>query len=132
MIRRVALCTFLLAAPLAALAAAPPVQAPAPPPPGMNDPGVKPADTVPADKTTLSGDASKDANGNAAPQVTVRRQGEDTVEEYRQEGRITMIRITPKNGVAQTFMSSPDGKLVRDAKQGPVDPVYFTVYEWGK
>jgi hypothetical protein len=41
-----------------------------------------------------------------------------------------MIRITPKKGVPQTFVSSPDGKLVRDAKQGPVDPVYFTVYEW--
>jgi hypothetical protein len=102
-------------------------QAPAPPPPGMDDPG------VPAQAAKLTVDETnetKDANGAAAPTVSVRTQGGDTVEEYRQDGRITMIKITPKKGLPQTFVSSPDGKLVRDVKQGPVDPVYFTVYQW--
>ena len=120
------LFSLLFAMPFTAMAADPPAptQAPAPPPPGMNDPG------VPAQAAKLTVDDAKDANGAAAPTVSVRTQGDDTVEEYRQDGRITMIRITPKKGLPQTFVSSPDGKLVRDAKQGPVDPVYFTVYQW--
>jgi len=120
------LFSLLFAMPFTAMAADPPAppQATAPPPPGMNEP------RVPAPAAPLTVDDAKDANGAAAPTVSVRTQGDDTVEEYRQDGRITMIRITPKKGLPQTFVSSPDGKLVRDAKQGPVDPVYFTVYQW--
>ena len=120
------LFSLLFALPFAAVAADPPAptQAPAPPPPGMDDPGV----TTQAAKVGTEG--AKDANGAPAPTVSVRKQGDDTVEEYRQDGRITMIKITPKNGLPQTFVSSTDGKLVRDVKQGPVDPVYFTVYQW--
>lgn len=126
-----------------------------PPPPGMNDPGAAatPAATAanapnvapvndgplqPLDKpdTRLVRDkASRDASANsqriAASQVTKRKQGDDTVEEYRQNGHIWMVKITPQNGPAQTFMD-PDGggSLMRDPNQGPVSPVYYTLYSW--
>lgn len=130
--RRISSLILLAALPWAALAAEP-TQAPAPPPPDMDAPAVKAA---PAAKASAGNEAkateqvATDANGEPAPEVTVRKQGDDTVEEYRRDGRITMIRITGKAGVAQTYIANSDGKLVRDARQGPVDPVYFTVYQW--
>jgi hypothetical protein len=72
-----------------------------------------------------------DARGNAAPEVTVHTEGTDTVEEYRTAGRLTMIRVTPKNGVPYTVMANNDGKLVRDSGTRNVSPVYYKVYEWG-
>ena len=32
------------------------------------------------------------------PQVTIRKQGEDKVEEYRMNGRLYMIKVTPPHG----------------------------------
>ena len=39
------------------------------------------------------------ATVEAEPQVTVRRSGGDSIEEYRVGGRIVMIRVTPAHGV---------------------------------
>ena len=50
-----------------------PLPEPPPPPPGMAD-------------TSLE------------PQVTIRKQGEDKVEEYRMNGRLYMIKVTPPHG----------------------------------
>lgn len=51
-----------------------PLPEPPPPPPGMvNEPEL-------------------------APQVTIRKQGEDKVEEYRMNGRLYMIKVTPPHG----------------------------------
>ncbi|GAP65523.1 MAG TPA: DUF2782 domain-containing protein [Mizugakiibacter sp.] len=110
-----------------------PQPAPVPPPPGMDEPGVKPA--APATAAAPAAEpAPRDARGQPAPTVSVRRQDNgDTVEEYRAGGRIYMIRIIPKHGVPQTFMDTRgDGKLTPDPKQGPVSPVYYTIYQWGK
>lgn len=109
---------------------------PSAPPPGMDEPGIAPAqdsaltppDTRPVrDKATR--DAAQAKSDEAA--VTVRQQGDDTVEEYRENGRVWMIRIVPKNGPTQTFMDTTgSGRLTRDSKEGPIAPVYFTLYEW--
>ncbi len=41
-----------------------------------------------------------EAGGTAdEPQVTIKQRGEDTVEEYRVNGRLYMIKVTPKHGV---------------------------------
>ena len=77
---------------------------PAPPPPGIHDKGATPVANPPPEKNRPAidlpamHDNGTDANGNPPPQVTVRTEGEDTVEEYREGGRITMIRITPSTG----------------------------------
>jgi hypothetical protein len=72
-----------------------------------------------------------DGRGQQPPQVTVRQQGDDRVEEYRTGGKLFMVVVTPKNGVPHTLMADPDGKLHNDPKNGPVNPVYYKVYEWG-
>ncbi len=33
-----------------------------------------------------------------APQVTIRKQGEDKVEEYRMNGKLYMVKVTPPHG----------------------------------
>ncbi len=120
------LFAFAALLPLATLATAgptadPAAKAPVPPPPGLNDPGVEPARDT----------AAHDAKGEPAPTVTVRQQGDDAVEEYRRGGTVYMIRIVPKNGVPQTFLDvDGDGRLDRDPREGPVAPVYYTLYQW--
>ena len=114
----------------------PPAKGSGLPPPGMNDPGIKQS-SIPLPSTSIPPSiapaAQQDANGDAAPTVAVHteRNG-DTVEEYRHGATLYMVRITPKNGVPQTFMvNGGTGKLVRDPRMGPVDPVYYTIYQWG-
>lgn len=126
--------------------------APAPPPPGMNDPGVKavapaasstaPApNETPAELTpdtpigkpiplpTLPGDNTV---RTAPPQVTVHQQGDNTVQEYTQNGRLYMVVVTPKNGIAQTYMVDNNGKLQSVNGAPPVQPVMYKLLEWGK
>lgn len=132
-----------------ASSALPPVQ----PPPGIDDPGAKatpaaaapqaPAN-APAEDAPLTSQTSQetmqaiqDNSGKTAtrttelPVVTVRQQGTDTVEEYRKQGQLYMIRILPKEGPAKYYVDRiGDGRLNRDSREGPIDPVYFTIYEW--
>ena len=158
---RAALSTSLLAACFACATtfAAPPQPVDAPPPPGIDDPGVASdvaqappvtGDATPAarpavedplaplpkpDARLVRDKASRQASANseriAASDVTRRQQGEDTVEEYRENGRVWMIRIVRPDGPAQTFFANDgSGRLVRDPDEGPVSPVYYTLYEW--
>jgi hypothetical protein len=145
--------------PFASAADPKPAKADVPPPPGIDDPGVRaqaaqddrgdaeaaqagaasddndPLGPIPKPDARLVRDkASRDAANAeriAASNVTRRRQGDDTVEEYRQNGRIWMIRIVQPNGPTQTFMDTDgSGRLMRDPREGPVSPVYYTLYEW--
>jgi hypothetical protein len=126
-----------------------------PPPPGINDPGVgaasaqaKPAAAAAApgeadplaplpkpdtrlvrDRVDRDPDAMQRRMANSEHET--RQQGDDTVDEYRQEGHVWMIRIQPRNGPVETFMDTTgNGRLTRDPQQGPVAPVYFSLYEW--
>lgn len=130
-----------------------------PPPPGLNDPGVStpaqdavksdtpaaasaatenadPLAPLPKPDSRLVRDkASRDATANAqriaASEKTTRKQGDDTVEEYRERGHVWMIKIVPRNGPSQTFYDNDgSGRLMRDPNEGPVSPVYYTLYEW--
>jgi hypothetical protein len=66
-----------------------------------------------------------------APAVTIRTEGDNTVEEYRRDGAIYMVRVVPKTGIAYTYLDTDgDGRLEGDPKEGPMQPVYYTVYEW--
>ena len=123
---------------------------PAPPPPGMNDPGVKavappPAPTpAPANKATQnSADTSatlsqsstssaqpRDARGEAPPSVTVRTEGDQTVQEYRRSGQLYMVVVTPKGGIPQTYLVDQKGAWTNQAGE-PVKPVMYKVMEWG-
>jgi hypothetical protein len=133
-----------------------PPKADVPRPPGIDDPGVATSAAPPADSAAAapaaasedplaplprpdarlvrdkaSRDASATAQRVAASEVTTHTQGTDTVEEYREHGHVWMIRIVPRSGPAQTFMDNDgSGRLARDPREGPVSPVYYTLYEW--
>ncbi|MCK9538839.1 DUF2782 domain-containing protein [Dokdonella sp.] len=134
-----------------------PARAEIPPPPGLDDPGVNApvnppaaatasepaadaatdplAPLPPPDARLVRDKASRDAAESqarvAASQVTTRTQGKDTIEEYRQNGHLWMIKIHPQRGPTQTFYADgPDGRLMRNPNEGPIAPVYYTLYEW--
>jgi Protein of unknown function (DUF2782) len=148
---------LFLAASAALAADQKPPKSNAPPPPGINDPGVTtpatPQDPAAAANAAQAADqdplaplpkpdsrlvrdrASRDADANtarmAASEVTRRKQGDDTVEEYRDKGHVWMIKIAQPNGPTQTFTDRDgSGRLLNDPNQGPVSPVYYTLYEW--
>jgi Protein of unknown function (DUF2782) len=49
------------------------------------------------------------------PQITIRKRGEDKVEEYRMNGRLYMIRVTPSHGTPYYLVDPKgDGGFVRE------------------
>ncbi len=107
------------------------------PPPAMNDPGVKP---VPPSTVSTADELADDAlpgglisRDESPPNVNIRREGEDIVQEYSHNGRVYMITVIPKKGVTQTYRDiNGDGRLDIEPGRAPVAPVYYTLYEWGK
>lgn len=118
-----------------------------PPPPGMNDPGVKavaPASTpaTPPDDSSVdlapkslpsmkSGDSSL-GRGSDVPDVRIHQEGDNSVQEYRRNGRVYMVVVTPKTGLAVTYMVDPQGRLVDEHGQRRGTPAMYKVLEWGK
>ena len=113
------------------------------PPPGINDPGVTTAPMDAADSVQPSMPDTRPVREKSAreadmasairdrAEMTRRQEGDDTVEEYREKGILRMIRIVPPYGPVRTYMDqNQDGRLDRDPGNGPVSPVYFTIYEW--
>jgi hypothetical protein len=112
---------------------------PVPPPPDIDDLGVAPAASAPpappadAPVHVMPAPASTALPPEATPDVDIRHEGDDTIEEYRRNGQLYMVRIVPKHGVPQTFIDADgDGRLDRNTREGPVAPVYYTIYQWGK
>lgn len=120
----------------------------APPPPGLNDPGVqtesapravdaegvalpKP-DTRPVrDRASRSTELTPAEIEAGSDSVSERVEGSDTIREYRKNGILRMVRIQPGSGPVQTYIdANGDGRLDRDLIDGPVSPVYFSIYEW--
>lgn len=89
--------------------AAQPIPEPPPPPPGFE---LDPA---------------------AEPQVTIRKRGDDTVEEYRIAGKLYMMKVTPAGGGPSYYLIDErgDGQFAR--KDGPgtgVRPPMWTIHSW--
>ncbi len=86
---------------------------------------LKPADDLP-EKITLP------PSEESAPAVQIRSvDNGDTVEEYRENGKLVMVKVRPQVGVPYTLIdSNGDGRLDRRDTDGPVAPVYWTLYEW--
>jgi hypothetical protein len=68
------------------------------------------------------------------PTVTIREEENRTIEEYRMNGQVYMVKVTPKGGIPYYYVDNDgDGKLELDADQralNPVQPVYWKVKEW--
>jgi hypothetical protein len=61
-----------------------------------------------------------EAGPGREPQVTVRTEGEQTIQEYRVNGKLFMQRVTPKNGRPYILMDNKgDGTFMR--QDNPLD-----------
>lgn len=102
----------LLAITLPALAQdrlrAQPIPEPPPPPPGFElDPALE-------------------------PQVTIRKRGDDQVEEYRVGGKLYMIRVTPPNGRPYYMLDQRgDGKFTRqESHDSGIRPPMWVIHQF--
>ena len=122
----------------------PPVQAP----PSMNDPGVKQVEPVQApvapaakaaektqQQSTLPPDVQAAANVAELPVVTVRQNGNETVEEYRKKGKLMFVRVLEKQGPTKFYVDNPSvipPNLMQQLSgpSGNVQPVYYKLADW--
>lgn len=67
------------------------------------------------------------------PSVTIRQEEDKTIEEYRYNGQIYMVKVTPKVGLPYYLIdANGDGILEATPDKGlsPVNPVHWKVKEW--
>ena len=66
------------------------------------------------------------------PEVAIRvRENGDRVEEYRQNGVIYMVKVTPERGPPYYLMDTDgNGRLNRDERDPRIQPVHWVIYEW--
>ncbi|HTI95987.1 MAG TPA: DUF2782 domain-containing protein [Rudaea sp.] len=149
---RVLIVSILSGAGGAAFAQGKPASDPLPPvqaPPSMNDPGVKQAApaaqaptttaTKPVEKaqeqSTLPPEVQAAANVAELPVVTVRQNGNETVEEYRKKGKLLFVRVLEKQGPTKFYVDNPSVIPPNLMKQlsgpsGVVQPVYYKLADW--
>ena len=114
------------------------------PPPGINDPGVKavapPAPAAPDNNPmTRQPPALPEVQGAPPggreaqlPQIRVRQEGDNTIQEYSRSGQVYMVVVTPRHGLQQTYMVDPQGRLIDEHGKREVAPAMYKVLEWGK
>lgn len=97
-------------------------------------PPAEPAATEPAarEEAPIPDKVHASAEGDQPPAVTIRTEDNgDKVEEYRQNGVLYMVKVTPERGVPYYLMDTDgNGKFNRDDVVEHVSPVYWTIYEW--
>ena len=68
------------------------------------------------------------------PTVTIREEDDRMIEEYRLDGQVYMVKVTPNVGIPYYYIdTNGDGRLELDMDQralNPVQPVYWKVKEW--
>ena len=68
------------------------------------------------------------------PTVTIREEEDRLIEEYRFNGQVYMVKVTPRGGVPYYYIDTDgDGKLELDVDKqalNPVQPVYWKIKEW--
>ena len=104
MLLRLAPCLFLLALGWTVCAAQ---SAPPPPPP---PPKLEPLPEAPP-PPPLPPAAENDAE--LEPQVTVIHRENETIEEFRVKGRLTMIKVTPAHGRPYYLVADGEGSFAR-------------------
>ena len=92
------------------------------PPPGT--PSVGPDDPLPP---------KVNPEDELEPSVIIRDEEDRTIEEYRQNGRLYMVKVTPKNGIPYYYRDEDgDGQLELQPGDdiGPVRPAFWKIKEW--
>lgn len=90
------------------------------------EPPARPRDVPIPEKVEAS------ATPDDPPTVSIRTEANgDRIEEYRQNGRIYMVKVTPKRGPPYYLMDTDgNGRLNRDDRDPRVSPVHWAIYEW--
>jgi len=68
------------------------------------------------------------------PTVTIREEEDRRIEEYRFNGQVYMVKVTPVGGIPYYYIDTDgDGQLeldMADQALNPVQPVYWKIKEW--
>ena len=63
--------------------------------------------------------------------VTSRMVDGDRVEEYRVQGQLHVVKVTPRRGAPYYLIDrNGDGRLDSSEGEGPVSPVMWKLFEW--
>lgn len=92
-----------------------------------------PAEAPPAEEAPIPPKLPNLPSEESAPTVNIRRDEKtgDVIEEYRSNGRLQMVKVTPQRGKPyQIIDTNGDGKLDSHDYEGGVRPVYWTLFEW--
>lgn len=73
-----------------------------------------------------------DLDPTMEPQVTIQRRGTETVEEYRLNGRLYMVKVTPAHGVPYYLIDDVGrGDFVRrDSFDTRTRPPMWVIHQW--
>ncbi|MFC5579034.1 DUF2782 domain-containing protein [Lysobacter niabensis] len=78
--------------------------------------------------TMDSGDPTADLEG---ADVSTRMVDGDRVDEYRVQGQLHVVKVTPKRGAPYYLIDrNGDGRLDSSKGEGPVSPVMWKLFEW--
>ena len=87
-------------------------------------PGLEPLPEPPA----MEQEPSAEDEAAVEPQVTITQRGEETVEEYRVNGQLYMIKVTPAKGPSY-YLVDGDGDGNLETRRSDLDPK-FLVPSW--
>jgi hypothetical protein len=90
---------------------------------------LQPLEDVPPPPNTLE---SPSTDGSVLePQITIRKKGTETVEEYRINGELYMMKITPAHGVAY-YMHKEDqnGGWLNDGPNPPLSVPKWVIFKF--
>ncbi len=70
--------------------------------------------------------------GDLEPQVTIIKRGENTIEEYRYNGILYLVKVTPRHGVPYYLIDRKgDGNFSRsDVLDGGVSPPMWVIHQF--
>lgn len=80
---------------------------------------------------TTAGNTVDPTAGLEGADVTSRRVDGDLIEEYRVQGRLHVVKVTPSRGPTYYLVDKDgDGRLDSSEGEGPVSPVLWKLFEW--
>ncbi|MCK9284830.1 MAG: DUF2782 domain-containing protein [Rhodocyclaceae bacterium] len=87
---------------------------------------LQPLPDIPPPPLSVASDADLE------PQVTITKRGEDKVEEYRVNGKLYMLKVTPPHGVPYYLVDDKgDGVMTRrDTIGADVKPPMWVIYRF--
>jgi len=84
-------------------------------------------EAVPAPPPLPAGVTSDDFE----PEVTIIKKGEDTVEEYRHNGKLYMVKVTPPHGVPYYLIDRKgDGVFERETAERQLSVPMWVIKRW--